>query len=317
MIRAGPARSTICSRSAAACRARAGSAGATRAPRPAQGAAAGCSPIGTPGSTMRGWSSSTPSPPPSTAPRSPPAPNCSPPAATARSGAPSCPAAAGRPRRTIVNAAGPWVAEVLGQRLGATARSRVRLVKGSHIVVPRLWEGEQAYILQQPDGRVVFALPLRRDFTLIGTTDVAGRAARGRRRSRPRRSLSVRGGRPLFHPPDRPRRRRLELFRRPRPVGRRRRRRQGRDPRLSSRARPGAGAETALRLRRQDHHRPGAGRGGARPARRRRPRSPPARPARRRHLSRLPRLARPPRRLDARAPPRPAAPRLRHPPRAT
>src|SRR4051812_42433927 len=75
--------------------------------------------------------------------------------------------------RAIVNAAGPWVAEVLNQRLGQTSGSRVRLDKGSHIVLPRLWEGEQAYILQQPDGRVVFALPFASDFTLVGTTDVA------------------------------------------------------------------------------------------------------------------------------------------------
>jgi glycerol-3-phosphate dehydrogenase len=75
--------------------------------------------------------------------------------------------------RTIVNAAGPWVAEVLDRRLGAASGSRVRLDKGSHIVLPRLWDGDQAYILQQPDGRVVFALPFAGDFTLIGTTDVA------------------------------------------------------------------------------------------------------------------------------------------------
>jgi glycerol-3-phosphate dehydrogenase len=72
----------------------------------------------------------------------------------------------------IVNAAGPWVADVLNQRLGAASASRVRLDKGSHIVVPALWEGEQAYILQQPDGRVVFAIPFGAGFTLIGTTDV-------------------------------------------------------------------------------------------------------------------------------------------------
>lgn len=72
----------------------------------------------------------------------------------------------------IVNAAGPWVAEVLNRRLAETSASRVRLVKGSHIVVPALWEGEQAYILQQSDGRVVFALPFKGDFTLIGTTDI-------------------------------------------------------------------------------------------------------------------------------------------------
>ena len=71
----------------------------------------------------------------------------------------------------IVNAAGPWVADLLRGPLGAGSRSGVRLVKGSHIVVPRLWEGDQAYILQQPDGRVVFALPYDA-FSLVGTTDV-------------------------------------------------------------------------------------------------------------------------------------------------
>jgi glycerol-3-phosphate dehydrogenase len=75
--------------------------------------------------------------------------------------------------RAIVNAAGPWVAEVLDRRLGEAGGSHVRLDKGSHIVLPRLWEGEQAYILQQPDGRVVFALPFAGAFTLVGTTDVA------------------------------------------------------------------------------------------------------------------------------------------------
>ena len=74
--------------------------------------------------------------------------------------------------RAIVNAAGPWVAEVLGHRLRENAQSRVRLIKGSHIVVPRLFEGNHAYILQQPDGRVVFAIAYEEKFTLIGTTDV-------------------------------------------------------------------------------------------------------------------------------------------------
>jgi glycerol-3-phosphate dehydrogenase len=71
----------------------------------------------------------------------------------------------------IVNAAGPWVTDVLA-RLGERSESRVRLVSGSHIAVPRLWDGEQAYILQQADRRVVFALPFQEDLTLIGTTDI-------------------------------------------------------------------------------------------------------------------------------------------------
>lgn len=73
--------------------------------------------------------------------------------------------------RCLVNAAGPWVAELL-DRAHVTTRSRVRLVKGSHIVVPRLFEGDHAYILQQPDRRIVFAIPYEDRFTEIGTTDV-------------------------------------------------------------------------------------------------------------------------------------------------
>jgi len=72
----------------------------------------------------------------------------------------------------IVNAAGPWVAEVLKSRLGGETGSGVRLIKGSHILVPALWQGDHAYILQhEADGRVVFALPYG-EVCLIGTTDV-------------------------------------------------------------------------------------------------------------------------------------------------
>jgi glycerol-3-phosphate dehydrogenase len=73
--------------------------------------------------------------------------------------------------RAIVNAAGPWVADVLKQRLREESRAGVRLIKGSHIVVPRLYDGDHAYILQQPDGRVVFALPWGKA-SLVGTTDI-------------------------------------------------------------------------------------------------------------------------------------------------
>ncbi|MCH4891652.1 glycerol-3-phosphate dehydrogenase [Sphingomonas sp. SFZ2018-12] len=73
--------------------------------------------------------------------------------------------------RAIVNAAGPWVASTLA-RLGVNAAAGVRLVKGSHIVVPRLYDGDHAYILQQPDRRIVFAIPYLDRFTEIGTTDV-------------------------------------------------------------------------------------------------------------------------------------------------
>jgi glycerol-3-phosphate dehydrogenase len=73
--------------------------------------------------------------------------------------------------RALVNAAGPWVESVLA-RLGGKARGHVRLVKGSHIVVPQLYEGDHAYILQNDDRRVVFAIPYEGRFTLIGTTEV-------------------------------------------------------------------------------------------------------------------------------------------------
>jgi glycerol-3-phosphate dehydrogenase len=74
--------------------------------------------------------------------------------------------------RAIVNAAGPWVGEVLNARLGRHTKKTVRMVKGSHIIVPRLYEGDFAFTLQNPDRRVVFALPYEQDFTLIGTTDI-------------------------------------------------------------------------------------------------------------------------------------------------
>jgi glycerol-3-phosphate dehydrogenase len=73
--------------------------------------------------------------------------------------------------RALVNAAGPWVDEVLTQRIGLEREGRVRLVRGSHIVVARLFAHDRAYILQQGDGRVVFAIPYEGDFTLIGTTE--------------------------------------------------------------------------------------------------------------------------------------------------
>jgi glycerol-3-phosphate dehydrogenase len=71
----------------------------------------------------------------------------------------------------IVNAAGPWVSEVIGGALGVNTTRRTRLVKGSHIVVRRRYAGAHAYIFQNPDKRVIFAIPYEHDFTLIGTTD--------------------------------------------------------------------------------------------------------------------------------------------------
>ncbi|MCB9990847.1 MAG: glycerol-3-phosphate dehydrogenase [Rhodospirillales bacterium] len=75
--------------------------------------------------------------------------------------------------RMIVNAAGPWVRQVLDEaKLAGSETPGVRLVKGSHIIVPRQFDGDDSYILQQPDKRIVFAIPYEQDFTLIGTTDV-------------------------------------------------------------------------------------------------------------------------------------------------
>ena len=77
--------------------------------------------------------------------------------------------------RSLVNAAGPWVGRVAGSidtARGAAAGKRMRLVKGSHIVVPRIFDAEDAYILQNDDRRVVFVLPFEDRFSLIGTTDV-------------------------------------------------------------------------------------------------------------------------------------------------
>jgi len=73
--------------------------------------------------------------------------------------------------KAIVNAGGPWVDEILRGRLRRNAGGSIRLVRGSHIVVPRLAEHDRAYIFQNADGRIVFAIPYETDFTLIGTTD--------------------------------------------------------------------------------------------------------------------------------------------------
>ncbi|UYB52086.1 glycerol-3-phosphate dehydrogenase [Xanthomonas sp. AM6] len=78
--------------------------------------------------------------------------------------------------RALVNAAGPWAVQFLDDVAKVGHDHALRLVKGSHIVVPRLFEHDHAYIFQQPDRRIVFAIPYEHDFTLIGTTDVDYRA---------------------------------------------------------------------------------------------------------------------------------------------
>jgi len=73
--------------------------------------------------------------------------------------------------RLLVNAAGPWVDQVINGVLGQDGAHNVRLVQGSHIVVKKLYDHDRCYIFQNGDGRIVFAIPYEGDFTLIGTTD--------------------------------------------------------------------------------------------------------------------------------------------------
>jgi D-erythritol 1-phosphate dehydrogenase len=74
--------------------------------------------------------------------------------------------------KALVNAAGPWVENVINGVVGLNSQRRVRLVKGSHIIVPKFWDGPQAYLLQNLDKRVIFVNPYEDDLCLIGTTDI-------------------------------------------------------------------------------------------------------------------------------------------------
>ncbi len=73
--------------------------------------------------------------------------------------------------RVLINASGPWASEVLAGVVNQSEKARVRLVKGSHIVLEKLYEHDRCYIFQNADGRIFFAIPYEKDFTLIGTTD--------------------------------------------------------------------------------------------------------------------------------------------------
>jgi glycerol-3-phosphate dehydrogenase len=73
--------------------------------------------------------------------------------------------------RSLVNAAGPWVADIMHAVLRDNHPAPVRLVQGSHIVTKRLYDHDRCYIFQNSDGRIFFAIPYERDFTLVGTTD--------------------------------------------------------------------------------------------------------------------------------------------------
>ena len=74
--------------------------------------------------------------------------------------------------RAIVNASGPWVKQTLDLDITTDTENDVRLVKGSHIAVPKLFDHDYPYIFQNADGRVMFAIPFEKDFTLLGTTDI-------------------------------------------------------------------------------------------------------------------------------------------------
>lgn len=71
----------------------------------------------------------------------------------------------------LVNAGGPWVGDIIQTKLRVNSTEGVRLVRGSHIVVPKLYEHDKCYFFQGSDGRIIFAIPYESDFTLIGTTD--------------------------------------------------------------------------------------------------------------------------------------------------
>ncbi len=73
--------------------------------------------------------------------------------------------------KALVNAAGPWVSQVLGQVIGHNDPAKIRMVKGSHLVVDRLYDHDRCYIFQNADGRICFTIPYEGNFTLIGTTD--------------------------------------------------------------------------------------------------------------------------------------------------
>ncbi|MGR3434943.1 MAG: glycerol-3-phosphate dehydrogenase [Shimia sp.] len=76
-----------------------------------------------------------------------------------------------RTARALINAAGPWVEDVVRTKVRQNTREGVRLVRGSHIVTKRLFDHNKCYFFQGEDGRIVFAIPYETDFTLIGTTD--------------------------------------------------------------------------------------------------------------------------------------------------
>lgn len=81
--------------------------------------------------------------------------------------------------RAVVNAAGPWAEQLLRETAMLNPKRSLKLVRGSHVVVPKMFEHPMAYIFQNPDRRIMFAIPYEQDFTLLGTTDVVHEADPG------------------------------------------------------------------------------------------------------------------------------------------
>jgi len=73
--------------------------------------------------------------------------------------------------KALINSAGPWVSQVLGAVVGRNDPDKIRMVKGSHLVVDKLYDHDRCYIFQNADGRICFAIPYEQNYTLIGTTD--------------------------------------------------------------------------------------------------------------------------------------------------
>lgn len=74
--------------------------------------------------------------------------------------------------KAVINAAGPWVEQVIDGASGVTSKLKVRLVKGSHIILPKWWDGDHGYVLQAPDKRLIFVNPYFDNMALVGTTDI-------------------------------------------------------------------------------------------------------------------------------------------------
>ena len=117
--------------------------------------------------------------------------------------------------KALVNAAGPWVESVINQNLGLDSKNHVTLVKGSHIVVPRLYTEDYAFILTNIDNRVVFVIPYLEQYSLIGTTDIPFQGDPATCEITPEETdYLLSAGEPLFRKNHHPRTDRMDLLRR-------------------------------------------------------------------------------------------------------